>query len=573
MLSDLQEEEYVFHSLIENGILIPSSKNIYLINDRSTQSILVKLSPCYSPSCTVNNCYTPTCPNKRTINTMTTLQLIDHTANNSINSKIPLSILEGLSKKERKRQLAIEELHVLEDNFVKQLIVIRDKFAKPLLYSTTLIDESRKIIFHNTLFGNYNVLANYHSKILKELDSARKQHYLYTHSIAIGDILFKYFKKLMEPYIIYVSNHVFSEYLLNLELSRNSDFHDFIQQQQSIEKDFRLTLKGLLLSPIMRITKYQLLFQTMIDNTPLDEQYTLKQSKELLSIISYKMNEATRKAQIEQRLLEIKNGIKFKKNRLLLNDDVSLIYEGKLELMNRIPPITCQVFLFSNSLFITREKINTVDHSIEFNLYDKPIPLHMLKLGIHTTNSIISTTTSQPTLLSSIRHQLSNGSYQYIYQQRRWNSENNITASTKIVSDDGSSTYSGVYTLSGLKLRHRIKSIKKRIKKPKSISYTPTTTTINTTSPAPRVLKRRILQFHHLADPTLTYLFECPSADERLVWKNKIKSILPDPEEGPFALETLVSNTNYSSLRNVNGRYATGCGTIWCSLPFSKLHT
>lgn len=529
-----------------------------------------------------------------------------------------------------KRQLAIEELQNYEANFLKQLIVIRDIFARPLLSSHTTIQESRRFSFHDTLFGNYHVLANHHKRILRDLEATRGEFNLYPNSTIIGDILYKHFSKMTDPYIRYVSNHVFAEYQYKLECNRNPAFVQFVEQQEAIERDFRLTLKGLLLSPIVRMAKYDLLLSTISNNTTLDqERQSLIATKSLLCDILHKINEATRNAEAEQRLMEIKFGLRIRRlsiksqHRLsqILPDDATLIHEGTLELINRIPPTTCQVFLFSNALLITREK-SAVENGvgIEFTLLDdKSIPLHMLRVGnpfstAFSTNSSFSSNSSaqQVNILSSIRYQLSSGSYHY-YQARRWNSENSGSRMIKeaqqvqqaasnnkkegdiisMHSDDGSSTYSEViYTISGLKLRHRIRSIRQRIKRKNktSISYSTTssssTSSSKTSSISPTsslaikqqqtyasrgIMRPRLLQIYHIADPTLTYLFECPSTDNRLIWKKKIKSVLPNPDHGPFGLQELVSTSNYSSLRSVNGRYATGCGTIWCSLPFSKL--
>ncbi|CAO3610760.1 unnamed protein product [Mucor hiemalis] len=405
----LEKLHYLYHSLIQNQILVPSSKSIYLIQDISIQCVLVKLTKCYSPLCTSDtvHCYSPSCPNRPSSSTYVITNDHNHlttttTTTNTIqqpdymNSKIPLSILESLSPQERKRQLAIEELLQFEEHFLKQLIVIRDVFAKPLLLSTTTIEESRRITFHDTLFGNYHVLANGHQRIIRELESTRHDaahHHLFPDSLIIGNILSKHFKKLVDPYIRYVSNHVFAEYLYKLECHRNMAFLHFITEQESLEKDFRFPLKSLLLAPIARIGKYKPLLTTIIKNSSEEDCVSLYQLDALVSDILHKINGAAEKALVEQRLLEIKQGLKLRRSNSLNNnnnrhrlsqilpDDVHLIHEGTMELRNRLPPTTCQVFLFSNALFITREKINATDSTSEFTLLDKPIPLHMLRIG------------------------------------------------------------------------------------------------------------------------------------------------------------------------------------------------
>ncbi|KAI8088141.1 hypothetical protein BDF21DRAFT_412547 [Thamnidium elegans] len=621
------KEDSLFNSLVQNQILVPSSKSIFLINNISTQGVLVDLTACYSPLCKSSSCYSPSCPNKNQGPLDLNNPNIDVHQNNAKKEndwshKIPRFILENLTPQEKKRQLAIEELLKYEDNFWKQLTVIRDVFARPLLSSQITIEESQRFKFHDTLFGNYNVLANHHRKIIRDLEATRDEtnYHLFADSKVVGEVLLKHFKKLLEPYVRYASNHVAAENLYRLERDRNMAFASFIEQQEAIEKDFRLTLKGLLLSPIIRIVKYELLFSTILSNSPIEDRDSFLEINVILGDISYKINEAIRNAEAEQRLLEIKRGLKLRRlslrsqNRLsqIVPDDATLIYEGKLELINRLPQVTCQVFLFSNSLLITREKTNT-DNGLEYTLLDKAIPLHMLKLGSasspssYSSRSRSSTTAShQVNILSSIRHQLSSGSYHYY--RRRCNSENSGRMSVlnksvleseehdaiSIRSDDGSSIYSAIYTLSGLKLRHRIRSIKQRIRRKnnKPIGFATSNSRnisghTNPLSPGPallvqqpsypprvssprgNIIRTRLLKISYMADPALNYLFECPSADTKLAWKNQIKSMLPKQNQGPFALDNICSSSHFSALQSVDGRFVIGCGTIWCLLPFT----
>ncbi|KAK4509028.1 uncharacterized protein ATC70_007377 [Mucor velutinosus] len=604
-------KEYFFDSLVENRVLVPSSKNIYLIHDVTTQSILVNVTRCYSPLCKphVNDiCYSPCCPNRKLVAFYLNDSQVNDTDHIDWTSKIPRYILEELTPTEKKRQLAIEELENYENNFLKQLVVVRDIFARPLLSSQTTIEESRRYSFHDTLFGNYHILANYHKKLVRELDGSRDSNNfnLFPDSTTIGNILYKHFSRMIDPYIRYVSNHVFAKFQYSLEYSKNPAFVRFIEQQEAIEKDFRIPLKGLLISPIVRMAKYDLLLDTILKNSEHNERDTLTKTISLLGDILYKINEATRKAEAEQRLMEIKLGLRMKRpsiryqHRLqqILPDDVGLLFEGTLNLTKPppIPPTVCQLFLFTNVLIITRKR-TTADGDVEFILIDKPIPIHMLKIGRTSSSRSRLVSHRQSSLLSSIKKQY----YHHHYRSHSDNSSNRFVAMTTAAaaavaeasnqSDESSSIYSDVYTISGLKIRHRIKTMKQRIRKRNKTSipsYQHADTAIasdtfsilpssllqkSASYPArtdsPHILRSRLLQLHHIADPNLNYLFECPTTENRLMWKNKIKSILPNPDHGPFELKPICSNLNCSQLQSVGGRYATGCGTIWCSLPFT----
>lgn len=511
--------------------------------------------------------------------------------------------------------------------------MIRDVYARPLLSSQTIIEESRRYSFHDTLFGNYHILANHHKKILRDLESTRdiSHHNLFPDSNTIGQLLLKHFTRLKDPYIHYVTNHVFAKYQYTTEFNKNVSFANFIEHQEALERDFRMPLKGLLISPIVRMAKYDLLFNTILKNSEQDQRDILIELIALLVDILHNINEAIRNAEAEQRLIEIKFGLRVRRPSMryesdlqqILPDDATLLYEGTVDLCKPppLPTIPCQLLLFKNALFITRKRY-IADGEEEYLLVDRPISLHMLRIGKISRSWRVPT--RQPAnILSSIRRQIS-GSGTY-YHHRRCNSENNRVSTTasamaqeatmaddgiSIHSDDGSSsTYSAVYTLSGLKIRHRIRTIKKRIRqKNKTVPTFRSNTSSNIgntikkknsntstfiDSPAsnmispllkksasypsrvdsPRIIRSRLLQISNMADPNLTYLFECPNVDSRLLWKKKIRSALPDPDLGPFGLETICRSANYTSLQSVNGWYITGCGTIWCSLPFSKLFT
>ncbi|KAL9560037.1 hypothetical protein MBANPS3_000152 [Mucor bainieri] len=631
-------KEYLFDSLVENRVLVSSSKNIYLIHDVTTQGMLVNVTQCYSPLCKPQQqepndaCYSPCCPNKKSV----ALYLHDKSQVNDKDhvdwtSKIPRYILQELTPTEKKRQLAIEELENYENNFLKQLVVIRDIFARPLLSSQTTIEESRRYSFHDTLFGNYHILANHHKKLVRALDASRDPNHfnLFPDSITIGHVLYKHFSRMMDPYIRYVSNHVFAKYQYTIEYSKNPAFVRFIEQQEAIEKDFRIPLKGLLISPIVRMAKYDLLLETILKNSEQHERESLTKTIALLGDLLYKINEATRKAEAEQRLMEIKFGLRMRRSttttttttattttttsmryqhRLhqILPDDVGLLFEGAVNLTKPppMPPTACQLFLFTNVLIITRKR-TTADGDVEFVIIDKPIPLHMLKIERASSSRSRLVSHRQSSLLSSIRKQ-----YHHHYRSHSDNSRNRYVAMTTDAaaaaavveagsqSDEGSSIYSDVYTISGLKIRHRIKTMKQRIRK-RNKTLLPAlqqqqhhkesaTNTMNDTfnmlpsaslqksatypaarTDSPHILRSRLLHLYHMADPSLNYLLECPTTENRLMWKNKIKSVLPNPDHGPFGLELICSNLNCSQLQSVGGRYATGCGTIWCSLPFT----
>ncbi|KAI8363854.1 hypothetical protein EDC96DRAFT_608822 [Choanephora cucurbitarum] len=531
----------LLHSLIQNKILSDGHKDILMIQNTSLQAIVVKLTDCYSPLCTSSTkCYSPTCPRR----SLDHLHLIHHSSPlSTLDSNIPECLLNTLSSKERKRQLAIEELRNYEHNFLRQLRVIHDLFAQPLLQSTA-IEVSRRHLFHDHLFGNYLALATLHKGLFRDLKLS--SHHLFPDSVTLGHLLIKHVSRLLDPYILYVTNYVTAKHHYDLEYRHNPAFQQFLQHQESIEREFRMTLKGLLISPIVRIAKYDLLFTTIMNHS--DEQQVWKDLIEITKKMVHQINEATRLAESAYRITQIRQALRHRPLFGGIPDDARLLFEGQVDLI-KLSTTTCQLFLWSDALMITRKKL-TADGQEEYILMDRPIPLVMLRIGkiarmaVHQ-HSLLSSLWSQPTLSSE--------------------------------------------SLSGFKIRHRLRSLQQRIRRSSSktdvLSHKRSNSlpffhsrrsprlqksaTYPSSLDPPRLIRSRLLSLSHMADPALNYLFECPSVDDRLLWRSKIKSALP--QAGPFDLRLVCAVTEYPYGYPVHRRPRMGCGTIWCSLVFKTL--
>lgn len=104
-----KKKNLLFDSLLENQILVPSSRNIYLIHDISTQAILISLTPCYSPLCSKSTlaCYSPCCPKKKLRKDRLYLNddLLNRTNSHSSTSSKEEVRLQIQKKKKKKKQL------------------------------------------------------------------------------------------------------------------------------------------------------------------------------------------------------------------------------------------------------------------------------------------------------------------------------------------------------------------------------------------------------------------------------------------------------------------------------------
>lgn len=470
----------------------------------------------------------------------------------------------------------------MEQGYLKQFNFVRENFAIPLLESQTTIEQDRRYQFHSSLFRNYLLLSSFHLEFHQKLEAIREPGtFLFPNEIA--DIILQHVKLLEEPYIRYATNHVFAIHNFKMECNKNVAFANFVTEQQNINKDFRLPLTNYLLVPTQKLGKYRLLLTTLLKYLEDQEEcHILLEIDQLLNSILHKMNEATRDAEAEQRLYDIKLGLRvanrrttsttFKFPHHLLSENATLLLEASLTYWTKlsIATSTCHIFLFSDKFFITRTKI--LDSGMtEYTLIERAIPIAMLQFSPKSRSRIL---TQQGTFLSSLRHQLGSTS----------NYPSHIPSPTSL-SDDASSTYSTVRTISGLRIRHRFRRMKNSIKRHSSVSVGPSKhlygkkgldklqqqqDMVPQRMASPHVVRSKHFQIYHKAYPDLSYHFECNTAEDRQQWRSMIKSVLATPNNGPFDLRGICSVPNGSNLPKVNGRYPTGCGTIWCTLPFSE---
>ncbi|KAF7728098.1 RHO1 GDP-GTP exchange protein 2 [Apophysomyces ossiformis] len=560
VLSENSSSSLLVRSLLDSFIhhrLLTTSDDHFDMIATSIHGIFTPLTMCYSSRCDGRRqgCYSPTCPHK-TLNGKLRLWDTDGGGKPVVNwiEHVSQQVHSSLSTQEMKRQAAIAELLDSEQQYSYDFDILHDIYAQPLLQSSC-IEELRRKKLHDLVFCNYETMARLHRRVCNDLVTYHETNGLFG---LVGTTLLKHVARLETPYIIYAAAHVKAMSILSAEIHRNPAFHRFLECQNANENHRKLGLRHFLTMPVHRIGRLRLLISAILKYTIHDgDHLALSATIESLNDLQHRMNEATRKAQVETRLLQIASSLIIPPHlsvtlRQLLPNHACLLHEGDLPLSrsssHSLTTIRCHIFLFSHALLITRLH-RSPDGYEEFTLLSRPIPLAMLY--VVTTRSFIrrlSSRVAQPgLLLSSIRRRSSSGQY-----------------------SETSSLSTG--TITGLHIRARILChLRHSLRRNRQTSPAPAESPespLKPPSPPPTPSQSRMLKIGHLAFPDCSFRFICSNAEERETWRELIQQAIPT---GPFQLHALC-DVPTSSVQPVvvNGSlmFPTGCGRICCTLAF-----
>ncbi|KAI8336829.1 hypothetical protein BC941DRAFT_353736 [Chlamydoabsidia padenii] len=372
------------------------------------QGVYPLLSRCYSPRCypggdDIYKCYSPNCPNKHTIKRQQLLPPTspsafafnniqcakslgsslasshESTFSRSWSAMIPRDILKTTSDSEIKRQEAIHELIYTEEDYLRDLNLLDDLFAKPLTLAQCIAPD-RRIDFCNQVFGNYMDILGLHRDLNKDLRDYQNTCQAEGDGFVdrIGDILLRHVSKFEAIYLQYGPNVVLADYKVKMEVSSNILFQNFIREKEKQAETRKLPFRHFLVLPVTRLQRYSLLLDAVLKRTPDDHA----DKKDLAAVISTiirvatLMDQQTVISKQQLRILQIHNQIQFKgatqddqpqeeqpqaqqqqqqqwtvDDLKLLDPHRSLIYEGTV---TRRSQSALHLFLFDHMLVMTK---------------------------------------------------------------------------------------------------------------------------------------------------------------------------------------------------------------------------
>jgi len=238
----------------------------------------------------------------------------------------------------RQRQFIINELVETERRYVKRLTILEVEFMQVLVKLELNCDPLRK------LFTQIQLLKKYHSVLLENLLAGKSVPYVFNKT---GDFL-----KLTQDYID-----------LHPEVSGMIEKFSYQSKKfrQSIEKNelmHQVKLNSLLIEPVQRIPRYQLLLEDLVANTPKahpEYEDLLKALGKILAIIQ-KLNETESSCQ-EKSMLSVYQNIRGRGSSLWAPSRKFVRKDGFWRVFNSenldyIPPVKVSAFLFTDCMVI-----------------------------------------------------------------------------------------------------------------------------------------------------------------------------------------------------------------------------
>ncbi|KAG2229932.1 CNH domain-containing protein [Thamnidium elegans] len=406
---------------LKKNTFYDSSTEIYsLLENEISQGLFVPFLDCFTPSCikgSSNGCYANICPNrgaqrlsKHSIVNKELQRNISLCSSNASSqdtfvsrcwsTTVSRETLQKTPTKEMKKQEAIYELIYTEEDYVRDLSLLDELFAKPLLSAQCIEPEKRKS-FCRELFGNHSTIAQLHRDMYREL----RDHQL--NSIEdgnsgfvddIGSIMLKYVNQFMDMYTEYGPHFVFAEYEAKQEMARNILFHNFIREKEKQAETRKLPFRHFIILPITRLQRYPLLLSAILNyTTDESEKERLIKCIETIRGVAKQMDTLTNETKQKLRVRQINDKIQFKPDYHpfdlnLLKPGRKLLYEGTLRRRSHlvVESVELYVFLFDHLLLMTKPKRNSND-SIECYMVSKnPVPLNLLIISDIAANFMFS---------------------------------------------------------------------------------------------------------------------------------------------------------------------------------------
>jgi hypothetical protein len=156
------------------------------------------------------------------------------------------------------------------------------------------------------LFGNAEELLRLHEELIKKLDM---RYMSWSDTQCIGDVLSDFAAEAEEHYVGYCKNHDAAASLFE-QLARDKSKVSAFQQKALPVCDHQ-PIPALLILPVQRIPRYELLLRDLMKKTPTEhpDYAQIKAAQARLNALSTRINEAIRAHEKEQAFTEVQSNI------------------------------------------------------------------------------------------------------------------------------------------------------------------------------------------------------------------------------------------------------------------------
>ncbi|KAG0184514.1 RHO1 GDP-GTP exchange protein 2 [Apophysomyces sp. BC1034] len=399
---------YSQKSLI-TGTLYNSPDELYTFDEEASDDdvpvgVFTSLTKCYVPGCspTQGGCYAPRCPNKpeifeeefRSQVTLSRQASIKSTASTeAITSyphmawaqRVPRELLESVSKRERDRQEAINEMIYSEEVYRDDLDTLHEVFVMPL-QELNIVEPSRRDEFFRKVFSNYAELRDISAALFKDLLELQHRHDKRCIPM-IGDVLVQHFRYFEQPFTTYSPGVSLAEYIVGKEKRKNPEFQRFVAEtERNNERMRRLAFRHFLLNPVTRMQRYPLLLEAIIKKTDEDnpDHAYLVRCKDVIKGIAARADLQADVFKKRVEILKIDDSLIPKQGELhdlqLTDENRKIYHQGGLKRRNNTIEVTEKSdiygFVFDHVLVMTKPRKTSAGE--EYRVWKRPIPLQML---------------------------------------------------------------------------------------------------------------------------------------------------------------------------------------------------
>jgi len=218
----------------------------------------------------------------------------------------------------------VKEIVLTERSYVKSLSELHENWEKPLREACKA---GKPILSHDEIDSIFTISEGIHCLHQNMLKSLEERLENWSESQNIGDIFIRNANAL-KLYTEYINGYNNSMVLLN-EAQKKTSFIEFAKHRCGKSNPAHI-LTSLLIQPIQRIPRYEMLLKDLVQSTWLshDDLPALETALEKIIDAAVFINEQKRKAESLGRLLEIQNELKDKV--ILYTSGREIISEGRV---------------------------------------------------------------------------------------------------------------------------------------------------------------------------------------------------------------------------------------------------
>jgi hypothetical protein len=310
--------------------------------------------------------------------------------------------MEGHDKKEIERQNILHEIVQKEENYMRELDVLRKLYRDQLRAANPPLIPPKKLPeFLNRVFGKADAVKKSNEDHLLPQMKYRQKHQG-PWVVGFSDIFREWIRKAKTAYIEYASSYPSAVYRIRQEMERNVLFRTFLDQCQVNPVSRRLGWDHYLKLPISRLQQVGLLLDTVLKRSILenDERRNLLLAIEEVKAVTHECDARVGEGQRKADLIDLGQKLKLRpgmQGRVELNLDHlgrELVHKGDLLRIgtSKFTWLETHAILFDHYLVLAKtvsERANDTSKLERYDVSRLPIPMDLLVLESRDDDPVI----------------------------------------------------------------------------------------------------------------------------------------------------------------------------------------